>query len=87
MAALHIVNRPSALESCLGTASADDVVLLIEDGVYAATDAALKRKLSAIGVDVHARGLAARVREHVTIVTYADFVQLVEVNNPIVTWR
>jgi sulfur transfer complex TusBCD TusB component (DsrH family) len=80
MAALHIVNRPSALESCLGTASADDVVLLIED-------AALNRKLSAIGVDVHARGLAARVREHVTIVTYADFVQLVEVNNPIVTWR
>ena len=87
MTALHIVNRVSALESCLSAASADDVVLLIEDGAYAATDAALNRELNAIDVDVRARGLTGRVREHVKIVTYADFVQLVEVNNPIVTWR
>ena len=87
MAVLHIVNRPAALESCLGASSANDVVLLIEDGVYAGATAEVGRELHAIDVDVRARGIAKRMNERVTVVTYADFVRLAEVNNPIVTWR
>ena len=87
MAVLHVVNRPSALASCLGASSADDVVLLIEDGVYAGVSAELGREFLAIDVDVRARGLAKRMSEQVTVVTYADFVRLAEVNSPIVTWR
>ena len=87
MAVLHIVNRPAALDSCLGTASAEDVVLLIEDGVYAGASAEVERKLHAIDVDIRARGLATRMNEQVVVVTYADFVRLAEEHTPAVTWR
>lgn len=87
MGVLHIVNRPAALESCLGASSADDIVLLIEDGVYAGAGANVSRELHAIDVDVRARGIAARMNKQVKVVTFTDFVRLAEVNNPIVTWR
>jgi sulfur relay protein TusB/DsrH len=91
MAVLHVVNRPQALASCLGAAADEDVVLLIEDGVYAGVRAPaiaeIEHQLCAIDIDVRARGIAERMGERVTIVTYADFVQLAQANNPIVTWR
>ncbi len=87
MATLHLVNRPSALASCLETAKAEDTILLLEDGVYAAAAGGASRPMHAIDVDVEARGLSGRVNENVTLASYEDFVQLVENHQPIVSWR
>ena len=85
MAALHTVNRLSALASCLETASDNDAILLIEDGVYAATQKQ-PRPLLAIDIDVQARGISSRLTAEATVVSYAEFVELTVQHNPIVTW-
>ncbi|QKO21210.1 sulfurtransferase complex subunit TusB [Rhodoferax sp. BAB1] len=88
---LHIVNKsPTAarsLESCLRMALPGQAVLLIEDGVYAATTgssseaqlraAAGKVKLYALKPDLDARGMSARALDNVTLVDYGGFVDLV----------
>jgi len=88
---LHIVNKSPtqtrSLDSCLRMALAGQAVLLIEDGVYAATtgtaiesqvsDAAKRLKLFALKPDIEARGLASRVLEGITLVDYGGFVDLV----------
>ena len=84
---LHIVNKSpahtNALASCLRLAQPGSALLLIEDGVYAATQAgaiaaALKTlKVYALQPDLAARGVAARVIDGVTTVDYAGFVELV----------
>jgi sulfur relay protein TusB/DsrH len=87
MATLHLVNRPSALASCLETAREEDTVLLLEDGVYAAAASDIARPVRAIDVDVEARGVSARLHENVTLASYEDFVRLVEAHQPVVSWR
>ncbi|MDP2811599.1 MAG: sulfurtransferase complex subunit TusB [Rhodocyclaceae bacterium] len=87
---LHIINkspldRPS-LDAVLQTA-APGAILLIEDGVYAATrgnavETRLKNamgtlKVYALGPDLDARGIADRVIDGVTVVDYGGFVDLV----------
>ena len=88
---LHIVNKSpltrSALESCLRIAAAGGALLLIEDGVYAATrggaaearlTAAMARlKVYALLPDLEARAVADRVIDGVTTVDYGGFVDLV----------
>lgn len=88
---LHIVNKSpyerSALESCLRFALPGSAVLLIEDGVYAATHggaaenglrAAMQRlEVYALQPDLEARGMAGRVIEGVKLVDYGGFVDLV----------
>ena len=90
---LHMVNKSpfqnGALDSALRFAREDDVILLLEDGVYAAkkgtskADAmkkALKKyKIYAISADVKARGIA-NVVDGVKVVGYDKFVKLVEKN-------
>jgi tRNA 2-thiouridine synthesizing protein B len=87
---LHIVNKsPSernALDAALRIAQSGSV-LLIEDGVYAATrggvaearlTAAMKRlKVYALLPDLEARAVADRVIDGVTPVDYGGFVDLV----------
>ncbi len=86
MATLHIVNKSSALESCLETATTNDCVLLIEDAVY---QAALHtgRPLLALRDDLDARGLESRIGKNISVVDYAGFVELVENHQPVVSWR
>lgn len=86
MAALHLVNRPSALAACLELADAADVVLLLQDGVYAGVREH-GRALLALADDVAARGLAGRVAASTSIAGYDDFVALVVAHRPIVSWR
>lgn len=86
MATLHIVNRASALASCLTLAGPQDAVLLIEDGVYAGVVPA-SRQLLALEDDVAARGLLDRMSESVRLVSYAGFVDLVVDHQPIASWR
>lgn len=87
---LNIVNKSpldrNTLQSCLDAATGG-AILLIEDGVYAATkgnafEPKLKAaqgtyKIYALGADLDARGLADRVADGVTVVDYGGFVDLV----------
>jgi tRNA 2-thiouridine synthesizing protein B len=95
---LHTVNKSpfqnSSLENCLRVAQQGDVVLLLEDGVYAASmgtakssliEQAVKRHtVYAIEADVQARGLTNLVKE-IRIASYGDFVDLVE-QHPVHAW-
>jgi tRNA 2-thiouridine synthesizing protein B len=88
MGILFIVNRATALASCLGVAAPSDTILLIEDGVFAATAARdWTGSLVALEPDVRARGLAERVLHDVRVVDDTGFVELVTTHEPIVTWR
>ena len=87
---LNIVNKSpaerNALDTCLRVTQ-DGAILLIEDGVYAATrgnaaEAALRAAMERIKVyvlqpDLEARGMADRLIDGVTGVDYAGFVDLV----------
>ena len=84
---LHIVNKSPeqarALQSCLRMALDGHSVLLIEDGVYAATaagakasglDAACKRlKVYVLAPDLEARGMALKRIDGIASVAYAGF--------------
>jgi tRNA 2-thiouridine synthesizing protein B len=88
---LHIVNKSplekTSLDSCLATAQTGAAVLLIEDGVYAATrgsaaEAKMREAMGQLKVyvlkpDMEARGMADRVMDGVTLVDYGGFVDLV----------
>lgn len=101
MSILHTVNKSpferNALASCLKFANQGDVVLLFEDGIYAAlkgTDAenqvkaALgKKSVYVLGPDLAARGFAQeRVIDGVEIVDYAGFADLAIENDKVQAW-
>jgi len=95
---LHTINKSpfqnSALENCLRLARNGDVILLLEDGVYAAAVGTVKSSLIeqavrrhavyAIEADLKARGLDKLIKE-VRIAGYGDFVDLVE-KHPVHAW-
>lgn len=85
MATLHVVNRESALAACLHAAAERDEILLIEDGIYAAVKPQ-PRPMLAIDTDVQTRGVRQRLAGGISIVSYAEFVELAVKHNPIVTW-
>jgi len=88
---LHTVNKSpyanTALESCLRFVQQGDVILLLEDGVYAAAAGTSKAHLIekalethpvyAIQADVKARGLENLI-EGVELADYTGFVKLLE---------
>jgi tRNA 2-thiouridine synthesizing protein B len=86
MATLHLVNHAGVLDACLQRAHVSDAVLLIEDGVYAATRP-LSRPVFVLKLDVQARGLMSRLCDEASLVDDAGFVDLVAGHQPIVTWR
>ena len=89
---LHTVNKsPSnscALDSCLRVIQPGSAILLIEDGVFAATEGSeasshIKRAAGSCAVyalepDIKARGLAGRMMEEVQIIDFDGFVELSE---------
>lgn len=95
---LHTINKSpfqnSALENCLRLARNGDVILLLEDGVYAAAVETIKSSLIeqavrrhavyAIEADLKARGLDKLIKQ-VHIASYGDFVDLVE-KHPVHAW-
>jgi tRNA 2-thiouridine synthesizing protein B len=97
---LHIVNKShrqtTGLESCLRLAQQGHALLLIEDGVYAATRAgaasaglaqALQRlKVYALQPDLEARGMAGSLVEGVIAVDYGGFVDLVAEHTNSQSW-
>lgn len=97
---LHTVNKSpfehNTLESCLKFARKGSALLLIEDGVYAATrDTAVSPRMQeamqvvsiyALRPDVEARGMQDRVMDGVHLVDYAGFVDLVVEHNAVQSW-
>ena len=97
---LHIVNKSAternSLESCLRLATKGSAVLLIEDAVYAATQGGVAAakvqsamadvQIYALGPDLEARGMAARVLDGVKVVDYGGFVDLVTEHNSCQSW-
>ncbi len=87
---LHIVNKSpfqtSTLDTCLRMAQAGQALLLIEDGIYAATtgsaceqrlrQACARLKVYALQPDMDARGVTGKLIDGVTLVDYAGFVDL-----------
>jgi tRNA 2-thiouridine synthesizing protein B len=97
---LHIVNKSPAqttsLQSCLRLAKDGQSLLLIEDAVYAATqagaaacgiaEAARRLKVHVLQPDVDARGMAGRLIAGVTPIDYGGFVDLVAEHTTNQTW-
>jgi tRNA 2-thiouridine synthesizing protein B len=97
---LHIVSKSplerAAFASCLRVAAQDSAILLIEDGVYAATrgtDAAAQigrhagsMRFYALGPDLEARGVKDRIVEGVEVVDYEGFVDLVAAHATVQSW-
>ncbi|MDR3370508.1 sulfurtransferase complex subunit TusB [Rhodoferax sp.] len=87
---LHIVNKSpfqtSTLKSCLAMAQPGSAVLLIEDGVYGATQgstieadvrqASASIKFYALQPDMDARGVTPKLMNGITLVDYGGFVDL-----------
>lgn len=97
---LHIVNKSHlqthSLDSCLRLAQDGHALLLIEDGVYAATrggaiaagmaGATRRLKVYALLPDLEARGMAGNLIDGITSVDYGGFVDLVAEHNTCQTW-
>jgi tRNA 2-thiouridine synthesizing protein B len=97
---LHIVNKSpfqtSTLDTCLSMAQPGHALLLIEDGIYAATAgsttearmraACSQLKVYALQPDMDARGVTGKLIEGITLVDYAGFVDLTVEHNTSNSW-
>ena len=93
---LHIVNKSPALtrslESCVRLSRPGQSLLLIEDGIYAATaSAGWAEKMKHLQVyvlqpDVAARGMTGKLVDGLTAVDYAGFVDLVAAHSTNQSW-
>lgn len=97
---LHIINKSpfetNTLDTCLRMAQPGHALLLIEDGVYAATkgsaaeervrEACTTLKVYALQPDMDARGVTGKVIDGVTLVDYGGFVDLTEQHDTSHSW-
>ena len=97
MSMLHLVNKSPYENGNLNTASSimndGDVLLLIEDAVYAAVKAGKASamldgcKVSVLGPDLAARGISEdKLADGIDVIDYAGFVDLVEANDKVQSW-
>jgi tRNA 2-thiouridine synthesizing protein B len=99
MTLLHTVNKSpfesNTFDICLGYAKDGSTVLLIEDGVYAATTGhkvAEKIKnasgvtFAVLGPDLQARGLENKLADGIKVVDYEGFVKLVAEHDSVQSW-
>ena len=99
MGLLHTVNKSpfesNTFDICLGYAKEGSTVLLIEDGVYAATsgNAASEKIANADGIsfcvlgpDLQARGLESKLADGIKVVDYEGFVNLVAEHDTVQSW-
>ena len=97
---LHTVNKSpfadNTLDICLKHAKPGSAVLLIEDGVYGATqgttvsqrllDALATVAIYALKPDVEARGMQHRLMDGIKLVDYGGFVGLVVEHHTVQSW-
>ena len=99
MSMLHTVNKSpfesNTFDTCLGLAKSGSTVLLIEDGVYAATsgNSASEKIANANGIsfavlgpDLQARGLENKLADGIKVVDYEGFVNLVAEHDTVQSW-
>lgn len=98
---IHTVNKSpferNSLDSCLRLSEKGSPVLLLEDGVYAATSgtsvsdqmsAAVKdHPMYVMGPDLQARGISDdKIMDGITVVDYGGFVDLVVEHGTVQSW-
>jgi len=86
---LHTIHSVTGLERCLGRATADSTLLLLEDGVYAALTphAIPARALYVLAEDLAARGLSrSDLAPGITAIDMKGFVALTVAHSPIAAW-
>ena len=99
MALLHTVNKSpfesKCFDTCLGLAKEGSTVLLIEDGVYAATAGTRSAEAIAntdgvtfavLGPDMKARGVEGKIADGIKVVDYDGFVDLVAEHDKVHAW-
>ena len=92
---LHLLNKsPHGSDACsslLRAACSGDSVLLLEDGVYGATNDDLLAQRGdlvfyALRADVEARGLLDQLTRECTVVDHEGFVELTERCHSVASW-
>ncbi|MDA3870702.1 MAG: sulfurtransferase complex subunit TusB [Gammaproteobacteria bacterium] len=99
MTMLHTVNKSpfesKTFDTCLGLAKGGSTILLIEDGVYAATtgnSVADKIKNTSdinfcvLDADAQARGIEGKLAEGIKVIDYEGFVDLVAEHDTVQAW-
>lgn len=99
MAMLHTVNKSpfesNSFDTCLGLAKEGATILLIEDGVFAATTGHhIAEKIAStngisfavLGPDLQARGLEGKLADGIKVVDYEGFVNLVAEHDSVQSW-
>jgi sulfur relay protein TusB/DsrH len=86
MSPLHTIHNAAALGAALAR-SGQDPILLVEDGVYAAHQPPVGRRVYVLREDLAGRGLAEEtLADPVVVVDMREFVALAAAHSPIVAW-
>lgn len=98
MTTLHTINKApsdaSLWQSCLSALLPGDALLMIENGVYAATQTSIIRQLHSmqdvsfylLSADIQARGLVEQIRTEAVLVDDQQFVALSCQHAKVVSW-
>ena len=81
---LHTVNKLAVWSECSGLITANDLVVMLEDGVYLALSEISQGY--AIRADVEARGLSSRLPDQVQLIDYREFVRLCTQADKVCAW-
>jgi len=98
---IHTVNKSpferNSMDSCLRLSEKGSPILLLEDGVYAATSgtsvsdmmaaATADHPMYVMGPDLQARGISSeKILDGITVVDYGGFVDLVVEHGTVQSW-
>lgn len=97
---LHIINQSpftsESLKRCEKMLGDSDVILLIEEGVYAAMAETVfselinqilkKNKIFVLAPDAQACGIIEKIMPGITLISYEEFVDLTIQHYPILNW-
>ena len=89
---LHVIKSTQSLKLVTALDASQDVILLVEDAIYAAVpDHKLHKILENINVyvldaDVIARGCTKKVGKALKMIGYDGFVDLTEQHSSVITW-
>jgi sulfur relay protein TusB/DsrH len=92
---LHLIQKSpfqtQCLAECLKIASADDVFLLMLDGIYALQNNEFISHFKNILIlepDLNARGLSLNesIHKHIKTINYSDFVIATESHDKVISW-
>jgi len=82
---IHLVQRRKGYDPAVAAAQANDVIVLMGEGVAAVLDGACD--CYACGLDIDARGLSDLAGDTITRITDARLVDLCVEHTPCVTWN